>query len=169
MRGLIRDMRAALKDPQDITARSNIMWTASLAENRIIKTGKTKDFQAHNMEHQLSAYTGCNHGEGLAVLHPAYYRHIYKDGLEKFVRFAENVWGLRREDYDNEQTLALAGIDALADFIREAGLPETLRELGFGDRERELLPEIAGSCFISGGSFRQMTHQEILEIYEECW
>jgi alcohol dehydrogenase YqhD (iron-dependent ADH family) len=72
MRGLIRDFRAALADPQDIQARSNIMWAASLAENRIIKTGKTKDFQAHNMEHQLSAYTNCNHGEGLAVLHPVY-------------------------------------------------------------------------------------------------
>ena len=33
------------------------------------------------MEHQLGAYTDCNHGAGLAVLHPAYYRHIYKDGL----------------------------------------------------------------------------------------
>ncbi len=94
MRGLIRDFRKAVSDPMDIEARSNIMWAASLAENRIIKTGKTLDFQAHNMEHQLSAYTNCNHGEGLAVLHPSYYRHIYKDGLAKFVSFATNVWGL---------------------------------------------------------------------------
>ena len=169
MKGLIRDFRAALKDPQDIKARSNIMWTASLAENRIIKTGKSKDFQAHNMEHQLSAYTDCNHGEGLAVLHPVYYRHIYRDGLAKFVSFAENVWGLDKKDYEDDEALALAGVEALADFIREAGLPCTLRELGFGDREKELLPEIAESCFISGGSFRQMTHDEILEIYNECW
>ena len=43
MKGLIRDFRAALVSPQDLQARSNIMWTASLAENRIIKTGKSKD------------------------------------------------------------------------------------------------------------------------------
>ncbi|MBQ6315067.1 MAG: iron-containing alcohol dehydrogenase [Mogibacterium sp.] len=169
MRGLIRDFRAALADPQDYQARSNIMWTASLAENRIIKTGKSKDFEAHNMEHQLSAYTNCNHGEGLAVLHPVYYRHIYKDGLGKFVSFAENVWGLRREDFGSDEELALAGIDALAELIREAGLPTTLRELGFGEAEKAMLPEIAKSCFVSGGAFRQLTQEEILEIYNECW
>ena len=145
------------------------MWTASLAENRIIKTGKSKDFQAHNMEHQLSAYTDCNHGEGLAVLHPAYYRHIYKDGLGKFINFAERVWGLERLDYESDEAFALAGIDALESFIKEMGLPSTLRELGFGEEERRLLPEIAGSCFISGGAFRQLTKEEMLEIYEECW
>lgn len=169
MRGLIRDFRAALADPQDLQARSNIMWTASLAENRIIKTGKTKDFQAHNMEHQLSAYTNCNHGEGLAVLHPAYYRHIYKAGLEKFVSFATNVWGLDKSEYSGDDELALAGIDALANFIKEAGLPTTLRELDFGPKEWDLLPEIAESCFISGGAFMQLTKQDILEIYHECW
>ena len=178
MRGLIRDFRAALKDPEDIQARSNIMWTASLAENRIIKTGKTKDFQAHNMEHQLSAYTDCNHGEGLAVLHPVYYRHIYRDGLPKFVRFAERVWMLKREDHGSDEELALAGIEALASFIKEAGLPTTLRELktglgtvscpGFSDDEIAMLPEIAASCDISQGAFRPLTHEEILEIYREC-
>ena len=180
MKGLIRDFRAALADPQDMQARSNIMWTASLAENRIIKTGKSKDFQAHNMEHQLSAYTNCNHGEGLAVLHPVYYRHIYKAGLAKFVSFARNVWGLTEKDAEgfrvscgstmsDDEALALAGIDALAAFIQEAGLPTTLRDLGFGEDERKLLPEIAESCFISGGAFRPMTAAEILEIYNECW
>lgn len=169
MKGLIRDFRAALADPEDIQARSNIMWCASLAENRIIKTGKSKDFQAHNMEHQLSAYTDCNHGEGLAVLHPVYYKHIYKDGLAKFVSWAKNVWGLRREDFGSDEELAEAGIAELAALIREAGLPASLRELGFGEKERALLPEIAESCFISGGAFRPMTKQEILEIYNECW
>ena len=169
MRGLVRDFRAAAANPEDIQARSNIMWTASLAENRIIKTGKTKDFQAHNMEHQLSAYTGCNHGEGLAVLHPVYYRHIYRDGLPKFVNFAERVWGLSRDEYESEEAFALAGIDALQSFIKEMGLPSTLRDLGFGAEEEKLLPEIAGSCFISQGAFRPLTGDEILEIYKECW
>ena len=169
MRGLIRDLRKAAAAPEDMQTRSNLMWTASLAENRIIKTGKTKDFQAHNMEHQLSAFTDCNHGEGLAVLHPAYYRHIYRDGLGKFVRFAERVWGLDPEDYEDEGALALAGIDALQDFIKETGLPTKLRELGFEEEEHALLPEIAESCFISEGAFRPLTHDEILEIYEECW
>ena len=65
------------------------MWDATMAENRVIKLGKKCDFECHQMEHQIGAFTNCNHGEGLAVLHPVYYRHIYKYGLKKFVRFAE--------------------------------------------------------------------------------
>ena len=89
MKGVIRDLRAAIKDPKDYTARSNLMWEATMGENRVIKMGKQCDFQCHNMEHQLGAYTDCNHGCGLAVLHPVYYRHIYKEGLPKFVRFTK--------------------------------------------------------------------------------
>lgn len=167
MKGVIRDLRAALKNPEDYNARSNIMWEASMAENRIIKMGKSKDFEVHNMEHQLSAYTNCNHGEGLAVLHPTYYRRIYRDGLGKFTRFAVNVWGLSAADYDSDEALALAGIDALAEFIRECGLPTTLRELGVD--ESLDLREVADSCYTSGGAYREIGKDEIYEIFRECY
>lgn len=65
-----------------------------MAENRIIKLGKKTDFECHQMEHQLGAFTDCSHGAGLAVLHPVYYRHIYKNGLAKFRRFAKEVWNV---------------------------------------------------------------------------
>lgn len=93
MRSVIRNLRAAIQNPQDYTARSNLMWDATMAENRILKLGKRTDFQCHQMEHQLAAYTGCNHGAGLAVLHPVYYRHIYQDGLSKFQKFARPRMG----------------------------------------------------------------------------
>ena len=88
MRNVIRNLRVAIQNPEDYTARSNLMRDATMAENRIIKLGKRTDFQCHQMEHQLGAYADCNHGAGLAVLHPTYYRHIYKDGLTKFRKFA---------------------------------------------------------------------------------
>ncbi len=166
MRSVIRNLRAALKDPKDYTARSNLFWDSTMAENRLIKLGKKCDFECHQMEHQLGAYTDCNHGCGLAVIHPVYYRHIYKDGLAKFVRFAENVWQIPRQGKTDEE-LAEAGIDALADFIREIGLPATLRELGID--EKTDLKEIADSCNISPGSYRKMTHEEIFEIFRECF
>lgn len=166
MKSVIRNLRAAIQNPEDYTARSNLMWDATMAENRIIKMGKKCDFECHNMEHQLGAYTNCNHGCGLAVLHPVYYRHIYQAGLPKFVRFAENVWNIPR-DHRTDEELALAGIQALADFIREIGLPTTLKELGLTDKA--LLRPIADSCGISAGSYKTMTHEEILEIFEECF
>ena len=72
-------------------ARGNLMWDSAMAENGILKVGRLTDFQAHQIEHQLGAYTDCNHGQGLAVIHPAYYRHILKDAEHKFTRFAKVI------------------------------------------------------------------------------
>ena len=166
MRIVIRNLRTAIQNPQDYTARSNLMWAATMAENRIIKLGKRTDFECHQMEHQLGAYTNCNHGEGLAILHPVYYRHIYKHGLPKFKRFATEVWGILSDGKTEEET-ALAGVEALAEFIKEIGLPTTLRELGV--TEQTNLKEIANTVPIVPGSYKQMSHEEILEIFKECY
>lgn len=165
MKSVIRNLRAAVKNPADYTARSNLMWASTMAENRVIKMGKRCDFQCHNMEHQLGAYTDCNHGCGLAVLHPAYYRYIYKYGLSKFARFAENVWGISRGGRSDDE-LASDGIDALADFIKEIGLPSTLGELGVSDKK--LLKEIAETCAVSAGSYKRLNAKEIYNIFLSC-
>ena len=165
MKNVIANLREAIQNPQDYNARSNLMWDATMAENRIIKLGKKTDFECHMMEHQLGAYTDCNHGMGLAVLHPAYYRHIYKDGIEKFAQFATNVWGISSEGKIKEE-LAFAGVTAMTDFIKEIGLPSTLHELNISDRA--LLKEVADSCVLLTGGYRQLTHEEIYEIFIEC-
>lgn len=165
MKNVIANLRKAIINPEDYTARSNLMWDSTMAENRIIKLGKKTDFECHQMEHQLGAYTNCNHGEGLAVLHPVYYRHIYKYGLPKFKRFAIEVWGINPENKTDEE-IALAGIDALADFIKEIGLSASLREIGID--ESVDLKAVADSCAIVPTAYKTMTHEEILEIFNEC-
>lgn len=165
MKSVIRNLRVAIKEPEDHVARSNLMWDATMAENRLIKMGKKCDFQCHNMEHQLGAYTDCNHGCGLAVLHPVYYRHIYREGLQKFIRFAENVWDMERDGRSDDE-MALAGIDALEAFINEIGLPSSLSELG---TRKEELREIADSCGISAGSYKKLSKDEIYDIFNECY
>ena len=165
MRSAIRNLRAAIQNPQDYTARSNLMWAATMAENRVIKLGKRMDFECHQMEHQLGAYTNCNHGAGLAVLHPVYYRHICKAGEKKFAQFAVNVWGISKDGKTDEE-LAKAGVEALANFIKEIGMPTTFKELGIDENIN--LKEIADSCGIVPGAYKKMTHEEILQIFEEC-
>ncbi|MCD8123988.1 MAG: iron-containing alcohol dehydrogenase, partial [Lachnospiraceae bacterium] len=163
---VIRNIRVLLNDAQNMEARSELAWASSMAENGILKIGKVTDFECHQMEHQLGAYTNCNHGAGLAVLHPVYYRHIYQSGLEKFDRFAEKVWDISPEGKTVEE-LARAGIEALEGFIREIGLPTTLRELGVD--EQTDLKAIADSCNCVPGAYKKMTHKEILEIFQECY
>lgn len=164
MKNVIKNLRSAIKEPKNYNARSNLVWDAVMAENRLIKLGKKTDFECHQMEHQLGAYTDCNHGAGLAVLHPVYYRHICNCGKTKFARFATNVWGIPKDGKTDEE-LAKAGVEALADFIKEIGLPTTLRELGVDENIN--LKQIADSCNIVSGSYKKLTHSEILKIFEE--
>ena len=160
MRSTVTNMRALLQDIDDYTARSNLMWTSAMAENGILKVGRVTDFECHQMEHQLGAYTDCNHGQGLAVLHPAYYRHIVKDAPEKFARLGRAVFGVEGAE---------AAVDALADFIQECGLPTKLSQLkSKAEITPALLRQVADSTNLLQGGPRQLTHDEVYDILMEC-
>ena len=160
MHGTVVNMRTLLKDINDYTARSNLMWTSAMAENGILKVGRVTDFECHQMEHQLGAYTDCNHGQGLAVLHPAYYRHIVKDAPEKFDRLGRAVFGVEGAE---------AAVDALVAFIRECGLPTRLGQLKSKvEITPELLRQVADSVNLLPNGPRQLTHDEVYEILKEC-
>lgn len=166
MRSVIRNLRAAVLDPLDYTARSNLLWDAAMAGNRILKLGKRTDFQCRRMGNQLAAFIDCNCAEALAVLHPNYYRRICRSECDKFRRFAVNVWGISETGRTAEET-AWEGVEALDGFIREIGLPVALRELG-ADENTEL-KQIADSCMLPAGSGGQMTQKEIYEMFQECY
>lgn len=161
---LIHSAREALKDSESYQARSNIMWCATLGLNTLTGLAKTQDWEVHMIEHQLGAYTDCAHGAGLAAVSVPYYRYIAPYGLDKFVRFAQKVWKVDTTGMSKEQA-AMAGIDKLADFIRELGLPTTLRELGATE---EMLPDIAGST-IPGGGYKKLETADILEILKQAY
>lgn len=164
MRSVIRNIRLLLADNGNYDARSELMWASSMAENGILKIGKITDFQAHQIEHQLGAYTDCNHGQGLAVIHPVLYRHIFKDGAERFARFAKNVWGI--EEKKTVEETALAGVEALADFIKEIGMPTSFTQMGIS-KDTDFRA-IADSTNITAGCCKKLTHDEIYEILREC-
>lgn len=164
MRSVIRNIRILLSDHENYDARSELMWASSMAENGILKIGKITDFQCHQIEHQLGAYTDCNHGQGLAVIHPVLYRHIYKDGAERFARFAENVWGIKAKE--TVEKTAFAGVEALADFIKEIGLPTSFMQMGIS-KDTDFRA-VADSTNITAGCCKKLTHDEIYEILKEC-
>lgn len=164
MRGIIRNIRALLSDNDSYEARSELAWASAMAENGVLKIGKITDFQAHQIEHQLGAYTNCNHGAGLAVIHPVLYRHICRSGVGRFARFAENVWGIAPRASAEET--ALAGIDALSAFIREIGLPTSFTEMGI--QTDTDFRAIADSTNITAGCCKKLDADEIYNILLEC-
>lgn len=163
MRNTVVNMRRVLKDKDDLEARSNLMWDSAMAENGILKVGRKTDFQAHQMEHQLGAYTDCNHGQGLAVIHPACYRHIVKDAPEKFAHLGQVVFGLPADARPE------AAVDALAAFIAECGLPTKLGQLrSTVTIDKDLLRKVADSCNLIPTNPRTLTHDEVYDILCEC-
>lgn len=101
---------------------------------------------------------------GLAAISIPYYRHIYSYGLDKFVRFAKEVWGVSNDGKTKEQ-IALEGLDELKKFIVSSNMVTSLKELG---ATKEMLPLIANSTVLGGG-YKKLSKEEILEILEECY
>ena len=157
-RNVIANMKAIVRNPDDDHARSELMWASAMGENGLLKLGKQTDFQCHMLEHQLGAYTDCNHGQGLAVLHPTLYRHIYKNAEEKFNRWAQEVWLVQN---------ATDGINFLEDFIESCGLPMKLSDMGItlDDATRRAIAE---STIITPGCPKQLTADELEAILKEC-
>ena len=164
MLALIDNAKVAMVDPTNYEARSNIMWCATMALNKITAVSKLQDWQVHSIEHQLGAYTDCAHGAGLAVISIPYYKLIYKYGLDKFVRFATTIFKVDTTNLTKEE-IALKGIDELKEFIKVLELPLTLKEL---NTKKEDLPLIAASTDLGGG-YHDLTKEEVLSILEACY
>ena len=163
MQSLIRSSRVAVKNPRDYEARSNIMWTATWALNTLLKMGKSTDWEVHMIGQAVGAHTNATHGMTLAAVSMAYYHHILDAGLPKFVRFAQNVWGIRGEGKSDRQ-IAEEGLQALEAWMREIGVVLHLKELGVTE---EMIPAIADSTFLLTGGYKTLTREEVIEILKE--
>ena len=160
MRNTVVNMRRLLQNMDDLEARGNLMWDSAMAENGILKVGRVTDFQAHQMEHQLGAYTDCNHGQGLAVIHPAYFRFLCPYAKEKFTRFAQVVFG---------KETAEEGIDALSAFIQECGLPTKMGQLQSKvEITPALLRQVADSCNLIQTNPHPLTREDVYQILQAC-
>ncbi len=159
MRNVIKNIRALIANPDDDFARGELMWSSAMAENGMLKLGKITDFQCHMIEHAVGAYTDCNHGQGLAVIHPALYRHYLPEGAPKLARMAREVWGV----HDNDDLRAAnTGIDLLEDFIQEIGMPTRWSQMGITDEK--VLRDSADSCVLTPGCCKKFTRDEIFEV-----
>ena len=169
LKSVIHNLPIALKEPDNYSARANLLWDSSIACSGIPGYGKQgTGWPCHAMEHELSAYYDITHGVGLAILTPRWMRFILaKDPsvTARFARFARNVWEL---DGSDEAQLAQLGIDKLANFFKEAGIPMTLTELGINDENFRKMAEHADKVNYLRNAFVPLTVEDIVEIYKTC-
>lgn len=163
MRSLLHSSWIANKDPQNYEARSNIMWTATWALNTLVSRGKSTDWMVHMIGQSVGAYTNATHGMTLAAVSLPYYRHIMPHGLEKFKRFAMNVWDVNPEGKSDEQ-IAKEGLSAMENWMRELGLVMNISDLGATE---EMLDGIADGTLIMQGGYKVLDRDEVKEILKE--
>ncbi len=163
MRSVIYASRIANKNPLDYEARSNILWAATWALNTLVSRGKSTDWMVPMLGQSVGAYTNATHGMTLAAVSLPYYRHILPYGVQKFKRFAVNVWNVDPAGKTDEQT-AQEGLAAMENWMRELGLVMNISQLGATE---DMIEGIADGTLIMSGGYKVLNHDEIVEILKE--
>ena len=163
MAAIIRAARIAVKQPDNYDAQAQLMWGSTIAHNDTVGVGRVQDWGSHQVEHELSALYDVAHGAGLAVVFPAWMRYHMNKNVMRFAQFAVRVYGCAM-NFEHPEETALRGIEAHEAFLREIGMPLTLRELG---ARTEDIPALAAKTKVTnpgdgttGGVFH-MTRADI--------
>lgn len=163
MKSLIYSSRIANQNPKDYEARSNIMWTATWALNTLVAKGKSTDWMVHMLGQAVGAVTDATHGMTLAAVSLSYYKYIMDAGLAKFVRFAKNVWDVKPER-KSDREIALAGLEAMKNWMNELGLAMSLTELGATE---DMMDDLVNATVILEGGYKLLTKDDIREIFKQ--
>ena len=163
LRSLIHSAEIAVEDPRNYEARSNIMWTATWALNTLIAKGKTTDWEVHMIGQAVGAYTDATHGMTLSAVSMSYYRLIMPYAVDKFARYAVNVWGVDAAGKSKE-AVASEGLDAMEKWMRKIGLVMNISDLGVTE---DMLEGIVKSTFIMQGGYKVLTEEDVMKVLRE--
>lgn len=163
LKSLIHSSKITVNDPTNYEARSNIMWIATWALNTLVAKGKTTDWMVHMIGQSIGAYTDATHGMTLAAVSIPYYKYICPYGLNKFKRYAINVWDVSSEGKTDEQ-IANEGLECMEKYMRDLGLVMNISDLGV---KEEMLEGIAEGTFIMDGGYKVLTKDEIITILKQ--
>ena len=163
MRSVIHSSRIANKNPQDYEARSNIMWTATWALNTLVARGKSCDWMVHMLGQAVGGSTNATHGMTLSAVSLSYYRYIMPFAVDKFKRFAINVWKVDSTAKTDEQ-IAIEGLKAMENWMKELNLVMNIAEFGV---DEEMIEKIADNTFILTGGYKVLNREEIVAILKE--
>ena len=128
------------------------MWDATMAENRIIKLGKRQILSVTKWStssvHTLTVTT-----VQVLPFFTLFITGIFAKQAKRNLFSLQLMFGVSQKDGKTDKELAKAGVEALADFIKEIGMPTTFKELGIDENIN--LKEIADSCGIVPGAYKR--------------
>ena len=130
IKSLMENVKIALDDPENYSARSELMYVCSWACNGMFANGMNySGWPMHAIEHVLSAFFDITHGAGLAIITPHWMKEILSDRTaERFVTLGTELFGFDKTLPAME--LANKVIDAFYDFFASCGIPMHLSDVG---------------------------------------
>ncbi|NCB01960.1 MAG: iron-containing alcohol dehydrogenase [Spirochaetia bacterium] len=155
-----------IANPNDYASRATLMWASSLSHNGLTGCGKSANFPAHKIEHDISGlHDEVSHGAGLAVIFPAWAKYVYKHDVRKFAQLAQRVWGVEM-DHDYPQWTAKQGIDVMVAYFKSLGMPVTMNELGIDKSEYRILADMTTNGNTKPiPSYIPLGSEDIIEIF----
>lgn len=168
MRTVMKNAKILHADPKNYDARAEIMWASSLSHNGLTGCGSDGgDWAPHGLEHEMGGMFDVTHGAGLAAVWGSWARYVYRDCLDRFVKFAVNVMGVANSGTPEET--ALKGIEAMEDFYRSIGMPTCFSELNIFPTQ-EQMETMARMCIVAGGgkkgTAKVLYEADCLNIYQ---
>ena len=133
LKSLMINAVKCLENPEDYTARAEMMLTCTYGCNGIYALGNSyTGWPCHGMEHALSAYYDITHGEGLAIITPRWMKHILSEKtVDRFVKYGVNVFGI--DSSLDRFEIAEKAIDETYKFFGSINIPMHLKDVGIDE------------------------------------
>lgn len=133
LKSLMVNAKKCLENPEDYTARAEMMLTCTYGCNGIYALGNSESgWPLHGMEHALSAYYDITHGEGLAIITPRWMKHVLSEKtVDRFVKYGINVF--RIDSNQDRFEIANQAIDATYKFFESINIPMHLKDVGIDE------------------------------------
>lgn len=163
---LIEEGPKALENPTDYSVRANIMWSCTMALNRILATGVVQDWISHAMGHEMTAMYGLDHAQTLAITLPAVWTYCKADKLDKLVQFGERVLGITEGSPDERADKVIA---KTRNFFEQMGNPTYFSDYSLDESKIPLMVEkLREHKKINIGERGKITPEDMEKMYRLC-
>lgn len=170
IKSTIKAGNECLANPNDYDARANMMWASSLAHNGLTQCGRSFQLTVHQLEHELSGlYPNIAHGAGLAALWCSWARYVYPANIDRWLKYANEVWNVDI-DYENKEKTINAAIDMQERYYESIGMPINLSSLGVkkDDLEKMALGTSRNKTRELDG-YKKLSYDDVLQIFKNAY
>ena len=167
LKSLMINAKKCLENPEDYTARAEMMLTCTYGCNGIYALGSSASgWPCHGMEHALSAYYDITHGEGLAIITPRWMKHILSEKtVDRFVKYGINVFGI--DQNQDKFEIANQAIEATYKFFESINIPMHLQDVGIDESRIDEMAKYVADNEGLENAWAPLLQKDIAEIFRE--